>query len=490
MTSSMVPPAASASGTSVLPGRAAPREHTPAASAGRPLRWEDLYSEAELYKAALRVYTKPLFQWRKALSTSRDGKTLYDFSRRGIQALEALHRRLAGERFHFRAGIARTYTLNGKTRTLYIYPWEEKIVDLLLYRLLNRVFHPRFSTSCYAYRWASYGVDLCQRRVGALIARLPKPLFLFKRDIANYFPSVDHEILLAQLGRAVDPEDYLWRLLTERIRFAYEDAGAMVRADRGVPFGTPIACFFANLYLMPLDDRMARIERLAYFRYADDLLGISVDGQAALEAAALCDAALAELELTVKPSHRLEGVLSAVPVPWSPCQRVIKFRHLGLEFRANGVTGLSRDKARKLRNIFRYAFRRRAARFRRIASPERRAQLAVDIARKTLLEGVRHVAIIDYYLKHVRDEAQLRLLDRWLAEEVLSLAFRSGHKKGNFGHLSYERLRAMGLPSLLHRSRLIRHGQVQTSFFRWQECRRAKRARGDGARLIEPFPQA
>lgn len=33
----------------------------------RLLRWRDIYREAELYKAAVRVYTKPLFLWRKAL---------------------------------------------------------------------------------------------------------------------------------------------------------------------------------------------------------------------------------------------------------------------------------------------------------------------------------------------------------------------------------------------------------------------------------------
>jgi len=43
----------------------------------RPLRWADIYSEAELCRAAVRIYTKPLFHWRKALSTSTDGKTLY-----------------------------------------------------------------------------------------------------------------------------------------------------------------------------------------------------------------------------------------------------------------------------------------------------------------------------------------------------------------------------------------------------------------------------
>jgi hypothetical protein len=454
------------------------------------LRWKDLYAEAELYKAAVRVYTKPLFQWRKALSSSRDGKTLYDFSHQGLKNLDAIHRRLRAEDFEFRPGAARTYRFNGKARTLYIYPWEEKIVDLLLYRLLNRQFHARFSRSCYAYRWAGFGVDLCQARVGRLVARLPKPFFVFKRDIANYFGSIDHELLFRHLARLVDPRDYLWRLLGQRVRFAYEDASHIAVADQGVPFGTPIACLFANLYLNPLDDRMAEIAGLRYFRYADDILGIAREAGTAVRAAAACDDTLRELKLEVKASHRLDTVLSPAPVTIPPHAWAPKFKYLGLEFRASGLTGLSRDKARKIRNIFRYAFRRKATRLRRLTCPEKRAQLAVEIARQTLLEGVRNVAIIDYYLKHVRDEAQLRLLDRWLAEEILSIAFRTGHTKGNFRRLGFDRLRAMGLPSLRHRSRLIRHGQVQTTFFRWQQCQRVRRARGMAPGSLEPFPQA
>jgi hypothetical protein len=43
------------------------------------------------------VYTKPVFQWRKALCTSTDGKTLYDFAARGLLRLDALHRSLRNQ---------------------------------------------------------------------------------------------------------------------------------------------------------------------------------------------------------------------------------------------------------------------------------------------------------------------------------------------------------------------------------------------------------
>ena len=93
------------------------------------------------------------------------------------------------------------------------------------------------------------------------------------------------------------------------------------------------------------------------------------------------------------------------------------------------------------------------------ADPMARAQLLVTIAAETIDQGLRNVAILDYYLKHVDDESQLRILDRWLAEEILSLVF-GGHKKSHFRQISFRQLRQMGLPSLLHRRRLILRGQI------------------------------
>jgi len=38
----------------------------------RRARFDQLYSQLELYKALVRTYTKRLFSWRKALSRSHD----------------------------------------------------------------------------------------------------------------------------------------------------------------------------------------------------------------------------------------------------------------------------------------------------------------------------------------------------------------------------------------------------------------------------------
>jgi retron-type reverse transcriptase len=435
----------------------------------RFLRWRDIYREAELYKAAVRVYTKPLFLWRKALNVSTDGKTLYDLAARGLNGLSSIHEQLRAERFRFRPSVGLKYNFNGKRRTLYIPPWEERIVDLLIYRLLNSRLHRWFSTSSYAYRDHTYGLDRCQSRIRAVLRSACSPVYLVKRDISDYFASVDHGILLRELENYVASDDYLFELISERIRFDYQDEAGSHRAECGIPFGCASACVFANVYLTGLDREIESVPGVHYFRYADDMLVLSPNREAVLLAKERMHEGLRTLRLTTKPSHQADFVLTEMPASLdSYFQSAVAFRHLGLQFGCKGAVSLSRDKQRKIQNLFRFAFRRSRRRWKKISDPRERARTLIAVACQTIERGVRNVAILDYYLKHSTETSQLVLLDRWLAEEILSLVF-GAHKKGHFAKISYQELRQWGLPSLVHRQRLILHGKIASPFFIWQQ---------------------
>lgn len=440
-----------------------------------PLRWRDIYREADLYKSAVRIYTKPLFQWRKALASSVDGKTLYDFAEHGLRGLDALHRELRQQRFQFRPSLALEYNFNGKRRTLYIPPWKDRIVDLLLYRALTERLHDWFSPNAYAYRDRTFSLDQCQSRVARIIAGSRAPVYVLKRDVRDYFGSVDHELLLGKLSELVDRDDYLFDLLRQRIQFSYRNALGDHTSTRGIPFGCSIACAFANIYLTGMDREIENVESVRYFRYADDILVLSPFSDAAARSAEIIDDAFARLKLQSKPSQELNLLLRGAPGKsnFLPSK---KFRHLGLLFRDNGEVALSRDKSRKIQNLFRFEFRRGRRRWLKLKDSREKAALLCAMARATITKGVRNVAILDYYLRHVDDESQLRLLDRWLAEEVLSLVY-GGHRKGNFRRIGFEELRSMGLPSLVHRRRLLRNGRIPSTFFLWQKqkCARAFR---------------
>lgn len=460
------------------------------------MRWRDVYSEAELYKAAVRVYTKPVFQWRKALCTSTDGKTLYDFAARGLKRLDAIHGELQRRNFEFRPAVARHYNFNGKHRTLYIPPWEERIVDLLLYRVLNRRLHNWFSLNSYAYRDRRYSLDACQTRIASVLRSAKTPLYIVKRDISDYFASINHDLLLRKLASLVDPADYLYRLLAQRVRFVYDERGSLQTATMGIPFGTSVACLLANIYLTELDREIESIPALQYYRYADDLLLLTANRETAAHAALRLEGLLTSLCLKTKPSHQADILLTNEPASDETFHRAHNFRHLGLLFRAGGGVALSRDKTRKIQNLFRFAFRRKR-RWKRETDPRLRAQILASVAAETIERGIRNVAILDYYLKHVNDEQQLQLLDRWLAEEILSRVF-CGHRKSHFRRISFAALRAMGLPSLLHRRRMILNGRIESPFFIWQREKATRAFRGTVARLcrsagetaFSPFPEA
>ena len=439
--------------------------HCPLPPPHRKATFDRVYSELALHQAVIRAYSKPLFTWRKALGMSHDGRTLYDFARHSLKNIHSLHQQLAAGAFHFRPGIALHYNFNGKHRTINLFPWEERIVDLLLYRQLTKFFHNAFEPNCHAYRMGGFGVDQCQHHLNTTLHRMTRPVYFIKRDVQDYFPSLDHDRLLSMLAEWVEPEDYLYKLLRQRIEFEIKTHDEVTTNQRGVAFGTAIACFFANLYLTPLDRRLGGVNGLQYYRYADDLLAFSSDRATAEHAGDLIAETFDALKLRSKPKHHRNFYFPSnteEAEDFEPCE---KFRHLGLEFRADGGVGLSRDKSRKIQNLFRFAWRRYAHKLGKLRSPKGRARKAIEVANDVLEHGYRSVAIIDYYLKHVDDEEQLRRLDRWLAEEVLAIAFCTGHKKSNFKKMSFNKLREMGLPSLRHRRRLLRHGHLESSFF-------------------------
>ena len=453
----------------------------PSNDTARLLRWRDVYREAELYKAAIRVYTKPLFLWRKALNVSTDGKTLYDLAARGLNGLAAIHEQLRSEQFHFRPSVDSNTTLTASAGRSTFLPGGERIVDLLIYRLLNRRLHHCFSTSSYAYRDHTYGLDRCQSRIRAVLRSIQFPVYLVKRDISDYFASVDHEILLRQLQIHIAPDDYLFDLISERIRFDYQDETGLHRAAMGIPFGCASACVFANVYLTGLDHEIESVPDVHYFRYADDMLLLSSSREAALLAKDRMLDGLNKLRLTTKASHQADLLLTDLVLTEMPASSdsrfhpAMAFRHLGLQFECGErchcrATSSGRSEPVPL------CFRRARRRWKKIGDP-RGTRTLVAIACETIERGVRNVAILDYYLKHVTDGDQLRLLDRWLAEEILSLVF-GGHKQGHFAKISYQELREYGLPSLVHRQRLILHRKIGSPFLSGSNKKQTERSRG------------
>jgi len=115
--------------------------------------------------------------------------------------------------------------------------------------------------------------------------------YAMKCDIRRYFPSIDHEILLARIGRVVADPSVLG--LVRTILESHRDGERIVYGEtlfdakcvaRGLPIGNLTSQFFANIYLDGFDHFVKQeLRAKGYVRYVDDFL-IFGEGRQAVRA--------------------------------------------------------------------------------------------------------------------------------------------------------------------------------------------------------------
>jgi hypothetical protein len=264
------------------------------------------------------------------------------------------------------------------------------------------------------------------------------------------------------LSELVDPNDYLFKLVSDRVRFQYCEKGSeeVKTATVGVPFGSPLSCTLSNIFLTDIDKSMRQF-KVYYFRYADDVLIAGVDPDEVLRAAKCFDDSVVALKLKLKASHSVNFSFADHP----QFEKVTKFRHLGLEYLSDGKIKLGVEKQRKIINFFKRELDKRKYQIKKAKGIDEKLKITVEAVNDMVINRIRSAAIVDYYLKHVNDEVQLRNIDRLVAERVISATLqKKPFRPHDFRRIPFKKLRQFGLISLLHRNRLHKHGHLKISF--------------------------
>jgi retron-type reverse transcriptase len=418
---------------------------------------DDCLKTASLESSALYLVNKIAFDQKRGYTKSTDGETYWEFGAGLEFNVNRIKAEIASKSFRFGPchKIVRRIKQN-KVRDVYISSWRDRIVERWLNDCLNKLLNGWFSPNAYAYRIEELGLDSCQNEV----ARSINPYsFIVKRDISNYFYTIDHGILLAKLAEIIDERDYLYELVRQRIQFGYVEDGSIRTATIGIPFGASVACTLANIYLTDADKVVAALP-VKYFRYADDFLIVSDKEEVASEAARLLDSMITDLKLTMKPAHYLNACFVDGK---SSFTKVSRFKYLGLEFTADKVK-LAVEKQRKVMNFFKRGLEYVSGRIKRATDIDEKLKIAIKMINTIAKDRIRSVAIIDYYIKHMNDENQLRVMDRLVAEMVISCVLGKKFRQKDFRVIPYEKLRKLGLISMLHRHRLYAHGHLRLNF--------------------------
>ena len=156
----------------------------------------------------------------------------------------------------------------GKVRVLGIPAIRDRVVQGALKLILEPIFEADFHDGSYGYRPKRTAQQAVDRVAEAIVRNKTRVIDV---DLAAYFDSVRHDLLLAKVARRVNDRDILHLLKL------------MLKASgkRGVPQGGVISPLLSNIYLTEVDAMLERAKVVTangphtyveYARYADDLV--------------------------------------------------------------------------------------------------------------------------------------------------------------------------------------------------------------------------
>ena len=179
-----------------------------------------------------------------------------------------------------------------KRRLISAAPFRDRVVHHALMNVIEPLFERGFIFDSYANRKGKgthKAIDRCTYW-------LRRYRYVMHLDVRQFFPSIDHEILLRILSHTIGDErvmNLVKKIINsgagvqageyETVYFPGDDIFSANR-PRGLPIGNLTSQHWANVYLNQLDQYAKRVLKCqAYIRYVDDVLLFTQDKEALLD---------------------------------------------------------------------------------------------------------------------------------------------------------------------------------------------------------------
>lgn len=206
-------------------------------------------------------------------------------------------------------GQYRTFEIfDPKPRIISAAPYRDRVVHHALCNVIVPLIEATFIYDSYANR-TGFGTHRSLRRFTQFCR---SSRYVLQCDIRKYFPSIDHEILKAQLHRKIkcQPTQWLINLIIDNSNiqdspffyFPGDELLAPCTRRKGLPIGNLTSQFFANVYLNSFDHFVKeQLGARKYLRYVDDFAIFSDDRAFLLNARDAIATYLETLRLTLHP---------------------------------------------------------------------------------------------------------------------------------------------------------------------------------------------
>lgn len=210
-----------------------------------------------------------------------------------------------------------------KKRLISAAPFRDRVVHHALCRVMEPIWEARFIHDSYANR-VEKGTHRALDRAQELSRKYK---YVLQCDVRQFFPSIDHAILMNEFTRLIKDKDLLWLceailksgegVLADEYEMKYFDGDDLfaINRPRGLPIGNLTSQFWANVYMNEFDHFVKReLECPAYIRYVDDFLLFSDDKRQLASWRAVIIEMVAKLRLSLhEESAQIYPVSTGIP---------------------------------------------------------------------------------------------------------------------------------------------------------------------------------
>jgi RNA-directed DNA polymerase len=184
-----------------------------------------------------------------------------------------------------------------ETRPLGIPTVRDRVVQTALKMVLEPIFERDFAEQSYGFR-PGRGCKDALRRVDQLLK--DGYTQIVDADLKSYFDTIPHDRLMALMGQKVSDGRVL-NLIEKFLKQGVLDGLREWTPEEGSPQGGCISPLLSNVYLNPLDHKMAE-QGFAMVRYADDFVILCRSPEEAARALAAVQEWTAQAGLTLHPT--------------------------------------------------------------------------------------------------------------------------------------------------------------------------------------------
>lgn len=197
-----------------------------------------------------------------------DGMTKKNFNANLTQEINTIVRKISNETYEFSYYKQKLIIKShNKTREISIPTLRDKIVINHLHNIVREKFKEQLDGT----RTPHAMIDEIKK------ARISYDCFV-KVDIQNFYPTINHQLLLAKLQDAFEEEPYLFTLISKSIKQSTVSSSTSSKQRVkysniiGVPQGLSISGTLAHIYLQDIDRKYSSNKKIKFYRYVDDIL--------------------------------------------------------------------------------------------------------------------------------------------------------------------------------------------------------------------------